>query len=276
MKNRIAQLSKWMNIGLISVMLFSLSLPGSPAHAIRNGTNAPPFDNGTLAPPEREPLPPEETLDCFVDPHGSISITPQTIHLGESATLTWNVTVPVGCGAMKFYINGLPVAPRGSRVVQPIANDGYELYAQFETAKHHFGTAPITVVLPQSIIISDKSQLFLLLQALETPGAHVFVENHVEMDLSVFEYITIAAGVTLEGGRTPREPGPRFYTTTYPRALFFIEGDNARIAGVRIEGPYQGIWPEESKRCAGILINSSVNIDIQNNELFGWGGARGS
>lgn len=275
MKNSIAQLSKWMHLGMISVMLLSLGFPDSPAHAIRNGTSTPPRDDGTLEPPDNDPPPPpDNTVDCFVNPQGSISITPQTINLGQSATLTWTVTVPVGCGAMKVYINGLPVAPSGSRVLQPIANDGYELHARFGTATHDFSTAAITVMLPQSIIIRDRSEVLLLLQALETPNTHIVVENQVEMDLSVFEYITIAEGVTLEGGRTPRQPGPRFYTTTYPRALFQVEGDNVRIAGVRIQGPYMGIWDEDSGNCcSGILIKSLVNVDIQNNELFGWGHA---
>src|SRR5262245_1599884 len=147
MKNRIAQLSKWMHIGMISLMLLGLGFPGSPAHAIRNGTDTPPFDDGIIEPPDGDPPPPpEETLDCFVDPRGSVSIAPQTINLGESATLTWNVTVPVGCGAMEVYINGWPVSPSGSRVVQPIANNGYQLRAQFGTAKHDFGIAAITVI----------------------------------------------------------------------------------------------------------------------------------
>ena len=274
MNHNVARFAKFMNIGLVSFLLFNLGSSGSPAYAIRNVTSDTFFDNGSLEPPDREPPPPDYTLDCFVNPQGSISVTPQTINLGESATLTWDVMVPVGCGAMEVYINGLPVAPRGSRTVQPIANDGYELHARFGTATHNFGATAITVILPQSVRIRNNSELLLLLQALETPGTYIFVENQVEMDLSTFEYITIAEGVTLAGGRTPRHPGPRFYTTTPRRALFFVEGDNVRIAGVRIQGPYQGIWAEESERCAGILINSSVNVDIQNNEIFGWGGTR--
>lgn len=116
-----------LNLSVVGFLLFSLGLSASPAHAIRNATTATPFDNGTLAPPDPNPVPPENTLDCFEVLQGSISVTPQTINLGQSATLTWNVTVPVGCGTMKVFINDLPVSPSGSRVVQPMANDGYRL-----------------------------------------------------------------------------------------------------------------------------------------------------
>jgi hypothetical protein len=53
-------------------------------------------------------------------------------------------------------------------------------------------------------------------------------------------------------------------------------GDNVRITGVRIQGPDLGV-PDRERTCAGIhvnsSINSSVNIDIHNNELFGWSGS---
>jgi hypothetical protein len=81
-------------------------------------TNFSPFFPSTASKEKKEAIreyaTPENTLDCFTGLDGSISVTPPSINLGESATLTWHVTMPVGCGAMKVFINGLLVASRGS------------------------------------------------------------------------------------------------------------------------------------------------------------------
>jgi hypothetical protein len=55
--------------------------------------------------------------------------------------------------------------------------------------------------------------------------------------------------------------------------LFAINGDNVRITGVRIEGPdHFGVVPEdeEPNKGVGIQVDSFVNIEIDNNEVYGW------
>ena len=118
----------------------------------------------------------------------------------------------------------------------------------------------------------------LFLQALRDPfipgtnSRYIYIENQVELDLSYLENIPIIAGVTLAGGRTPRQPGPRLYTTTRPHVLFSIDGDNVRISGVRIQGPDMGVAGRDDKP-KGIHINSHVNVEIAYNEISGWSGA---
>src|SRR5262245_32963441 len=101
-------------ISIVSFILLTVRLQCSPAHAL-------PATND----------PPDQTIDCLGNLQGSISTAPQTVNLGQSATLSWNVKVPSGCTGVKLYVDNVAVSPIGSRIIQPIANTGYQLNALF-------------------------------------------------------------------------------------------------------------------------------------------------
>jgi hypothetical protein len=252
--SRIARFAKRMSISMVSFMLLTVGLQGPPAYAL------PPTDE-----------PPERMLRCLGDAQGSISTTPQTVNLWQTATLSWNIKVPSGCGDLKLYVDNQVVSPTGSRSIQPIADTSYRLHAVLGNGSRMLATAAIKVVLPPRVAINANYLERLLVQALRTPGTYIDVENQVELDLSGREYIPIEEGVTLAGGRTARLAGPRLYTTTRPRVLFEIQGDNVRITGLRLQGADMGV-PDGDDVSAGISINSNLNIEIDHNELFGWTG----
>ena len=113
----------------------------------------------------------------------------------------------------------------------------------------------------------------MLIQALGTPGAVVFVENHVNLDLTSRATIGIAEGVRLIGFRTSRDAGGRLYVTRPHPNLFEIRGNNVRITGLRIDGGERGVADAEAWNTFGILMNSKLNVEIANNEIYGWRGA---
>ena len=110
----------------------------------------------------------------------------------------------------------------------------------------------------------------LFVQAVQTPNTTVVVNDNVQLDLSKRDYITLASGVTLRGGRGGLRPGPRLFTTTRPEAFFHIppEVSNVRITGVRIEGPDMGAVERYGSR--GIMVHSATNVEIDHNEISGW------
>jgi hypothetical protein len=135
----------------------------------------------------------------------------------------------------------------------------------------------------------------MLIRALGTPNATVFVDKSVDLDLSAFTPpdqnghpvpVRIAAGVQLIGGRTaipgkPYEAGPRLFTTTRPSPLFSVDGPGVRISGLRIQGHLSIDPPEiasdDSDSSVGISISpnsrGAVPIEIDHNEIYGWSNA---
>ena len=151
--------------------------------------------------------------------------------------------------------------------------------AVFRNGRRDLGLAEIRIVLPNKFIISENYLEPLLVQASRgDPVKSIRIENSVQLDLSAYESIEIDEGVTLAGGRTVREPGLRLYTTTRPRKLFAIAGDNVRITGVRIESPDMGVTGIDN-RAVGIYVQPIVpidNIEVDLNELSGWSWACGA
>jgi hypothetical protein len=87
--------------------------------------------------------------------------------------------------------------------------------------------------------------------------------------------------VKIIGGRSPTEPGPLLFTTTSSGILFSIGGhfegtperkpaDNVRISGIRLQGPEMGVADKDAPGASGVTIYSSINVEIDNNELSGW------
>jgi hypothetical protein len=260
--------TQFVRISMVSFMLLTVGLRSAPAYAL-------PITGD----------PPEKAMECLGDLQGTLSSTPQPVNLWQTATLRWNVTVPSICTGtgVKLYVDNQVVLRTGSRTIQPIANTSYRLHAALPAVwgggRRTLATTTAKVIMPPVVTINANYMAPLLVQALRDPfvpgtnSRYIYIENHVELNLSGREYIPIAAGVTLAGGRTAREAGPRLYTTTRPKVLFDIEGDNVRITGVRIEGPdYPGVVPEwdEPDKGIGILVYGDINIEIAHNEIYGW------
>jgi hypothetical protein len=210
------------------------------------------------------------------------SVSPTYINMGESVTLYWHVYPAPGCAGMTYSISSIPVPSSvGSKVVQGVMSSrSWTLQAQIGPQVHDLATASVVVQLPPTVTITSDTQVGLFLQAIATPGQRIEIQNHVNLDLSYRDYLYIAPSVHIIGGRSATEPGPRLFTTTFPQRLFSIgsdyqdnEADNVRISGIRLEGAEMGSADSDTDPSIGIRVVSSVNVEIDNNELFGWRGS---
>ncbi len=246
-------------------------------------------------------------LDCLTETHGSLSATPQAIVAGATARLTWSTQAPAGCGAIVVKVDGLQQSRTGTMDVSGIDSRTavldahlrrtYKLTAHFGGASRELSSAVVDVYLPivanrPQVRITANTQAALLKLALQTPNAFVFVENHVALDMTGRTPVYVAEGVHLKGGRTAREPGGLLFmrpaaetcaipaVCQHPNEVFLdvwdsgqIAGDSVRISGLRISGTYMGSAPDYAHLVFGIQIHSRTNVEIDNNELFGWRGA---
>ena len=220
----------------------------------------------------------DPVLGCLANTTGTVSVTPQTIHLGEAVTVRWTVRVPANCTSVVQTLNGQAIGRSGSKLAQPMANASYTLRARYGGTTRTLATTTVQVQLPQPVRITAGDQAPLLVQALGTPGQTIHIESHVEVDLSHRDNIAIAPGVQLTGGRTPQVAGARLYTTSFPRRLFRIgmsgnSGGDVRITHMRIDGGEMGVADAGTDTSMGITVESWLNVEIDNNELYGWRGA---
>ncbi|WP_020390821.1 FG-GAP-like repeat-containing protein [Kribbella catacumbae] len=178
---------------------------------------------------------------------------------------------------LSVMLDGRPVSAQGSLVDQPQSTKTYRLTIQrpdgFEA---NLGSANVRVTVPRNVTISNNSQQALFRQAIATPKTVVRIQDHVDLDLSGYESLVIADGVHILGGRTSTNPGPRLFTTTSPKILletdFSNNADNIRISGIRLYGGEMGIVSKDTPGSTGIVIYSSINVEIDNNEIYGWQG----
>ncbi len=138
-----------------------------------------------------------------------------------------------------------------------------------------------------TVTLTANNQVPLLIQAVTTENARIFVQNHLELDLTGREFIYVAKGVQLIGGRTSRQPGPLLYVRCIlnedlycgnaPNILFLIHGGagagQVRFTGLRIAGPETWVAREIAPPSHGITIESALNVEIDNNEIYGWRGS---
>ena len=260
----------------------------------------------TCGPTNRSPFcdPPPPANECS-GASGTISVTPQSVMLGQSVTVSWNAVLPANCGE-QVLLDGIPVNASGSQTFTPKYN---QLYALAVAGTRLAATPTVAVTLPSVVHIADSStdSRLQMIQALELPNERVVLEPGVDMDMtgsvdqSGSATINIAPGVTftserplevvigppvvqpraLLGGsifnlprpqaRTPSDPGPRIYTHDHVPVLFSIgHSDNVTISGFRIQGPDWDPTDDASAFERGIEVASSVNVDISNMELSGW------
>lgn len=119
------------------------------------------------------------------------------------------------------------------------------------------------------VSITSGDQVEALRQGLQTRGTMVEVADGVRMNLTDQGRFSIAEGVTLSGGRTPKTAGPLLFIKK-PASLFKIDGNRVRITGMRIGGPDLGVpgggYP------FGISVDSHTGIEIDHNEVYGFRG----
>lgn len=219
--------------------------------------------------------------DCLSSIRSWFTARPTKVKSGEMVTLTWRVTQPPECPAVILSIsNGIgPVDPQGSRVVPVTGPSPWHLVAQVGNKQWTQDTTAVTFV-SETVTITSDNEVEAFVSAIGKPYAHVVIQNHVTLDLSGRDNLYIAPGVHILGGRSATSPGPLLFTRTFPLRLFQVgseyrgnQADNVRISGIRLEGAEIGHADADDPGSVGITVWSSIHVEIDNNELFGWRGS---
>ena len=111
-----------------------------------------------------------------------------------------------------------------------------------------------------------------LLNALKTAtaGQVIFIPDGVEIDLTGQQALALPAGVTLAGTRGLNgAAGARLFTTQRATSpLFCTTGDNTRVTGLRLEGPYAGA--ERIAQFSRCLSIGHDHCTVDNCEIYNW------
>jgi len=153
-----------------------------------------------------------QTDPCLPQPQvTSFTADSLNVALGQTTTLQWTVQVPDGC-PYRVYLEGPGVVQtvglEGTMQVSPLANTVYAVQVYFgpglatsplELTPSNSATVSVGVALPPLVEIKGNTGEWkaLLVQALGTPGTAVRLARDVDMDLSGFENIAVAHGVSL-------------------------------------------------------------------------------
>ncbi|MCM2416591.1 right-handed parallel beta-helix repeat-containing protein [Streptomyces sp. RKAG293] len=130
-----------------------------------------------------------------------------------------------------------------------------------------------------TITRNDQSTLFV--QSVGTPGTIVQIASGVDLDLTGLADIAVAPGVQIIGQKDASHPnGPRLFTTSFPSRLLNIgapngsaPSDGVRISGLRLDGGAGNNISDDDATSEGITDWAGVNLEIDNNEIYGWDGA---
>lgn len=244
-----------------------------------------------------EPADPDQPrLGCLKNVAGSLSASPQSVAAGQSTTLSWGVSGTGGCSVTLKITTAEGVLPVSSgtpsRSVVPIfgsaGNATYNLGAYKNGSFKALASAvvheiPVVAHDRTTVRIDSTVQTDKFVRAIATPNTTVLLADDLNLDLTGRIVLPIARGVHIIGGRSSRNPGPRLFTTDLDLdgPLFAIgeyhDADGVRISGVRIDGGEMGIhgggtFQDNDPAPVGIMVNSSVNVEIANNEIYGWSG----
>ncbi|GAA3580541.1 FG-GAP-like repeat-containing protein [Kribbella ginsengisoli] len=239
----------------------------------------------------------DPNLGCLSKVSGSISASPATLTVGQSSLVSWSVrNVPSGCNPTLRVTSVGTVARSGSAYVQPSGDlngkSTYELRASLSGVTKYLGSVTVNVALPapvwgrSTVRIDDDSQVNLFIRAISTPNTTVLLADDVNLNLTGRGTLHVQSGVHILGGRSATKAGPRLYTTAIrtegPNPLFaigtYLDADGVRIVGVRIDGGDMDIaggkilQDDDPSTPVAITTNSSINIEIANNEIYGWSG----
>lgn len=195
---------------------------------------------------------------------------PAAISLGSSALLSWSVMVPADC-RVSLDINGVQVSRSFTMTVSPEFSTKYVLSVREGFRTRTLASRVVDVVLPNPLAIRRNDLQAQLIQALATEGQVIRLDDALDMDLSGKGFVSVASGVQLLGGRTPRTPGARLFTRTTPWGLLMIRGDHVRISGIRLVGAYpEEIPSDESNLSRAIVVESGIDVEVDHNEITGW------
>jgi hypothetical protein len=104
-------------------------------------------------------------------------------------------------------------------------------------------------------------------------GEVIYVAPNAEIDLTGHVGLSIKANVTLAGNRgVDGSPGPLIYCNEYDTyGLFSLQGEGARITGIRLRGPDPDILdgPYGRPNSKGISADAS-SVRVDNNEIYNW------
>lgn len=243
-----------------------------------------------------DPPEPPPVLGCLTKVKGGMSASSPTVTDGQSVTVSWSTNVPAGCTGVTVKATGpglYSTVRSDSKTLVPVpASNNYAMYqlmAYKGVQSWPVANVAIKVNLPapvhgrSTVRIDWNDQVNLFVRAIGTPNTTVLLADDLNLDLSGRIVLPIARGVHIIGGRSSTKPGPRLFTTDLDLngPLFAIgeyqDEDGVRISGVRIDGGEMGIhgggtFQDNDPAPIGIMVNSSVNVEIANNEIYGWSG----
>ncbi|WP_292519973.1 carbohydrate-binding protein [Methanoculleus sp.] len=121
-------------------------------------------------------------------------------------------------------------------------------------------------------VVDTKSELLSALQSARS-GDVVYIEGDADIDMSGTYDVRVPGGVTIASNRGENgAPGARLHQDRLSNdktMMFRIGGENARITGLRLEGPDMTTkWIDGKK--IGIYCTYR-NFELDNCELSGWG-----
>lgn len=120
--------------------------------------------------------------------------------------------------------------------------------------------------------VKNKDELITALKS-STSSQVIYVDDNVSIDLTGLTYIGIPGGITLASGRgKDGSIGALLFTNKLETpTLFQVNGNNVRVTGLRIQGPYPGT-ERGGPLSRGIVSASESNpdIEIDNCELMNW------
>jgi PKD repeat protein len=130
-------------------------------------------------------------------------------------------------------------------------------------------------------VVTTKDQFLTALRSAKS-GEIIFVPNTANIDMSGVWSTTIPAGVTLASDRGYNgSAGGRIfdYNTNNPGgwgtsiSMLVVNGNNVRITGLRLEGSETSKVYSGYEGTFGIYSGGHTGVEIDNNELSGWGQA---
>ncbi len=246
------------------------------------------------------PLPPDggdgggesPPVGCLNQVTGTMSASVSGVTDGQSATVRWSSNVSPSCTGVTVKATGLNLFSTnrsGQQSLTPLPESNG--YAMFQLNAYRNGQvkglgnvairvnpAISTTFGRRTVRINHNAQVQAFVDAISVPNTTVVVADAVNLDLTGREFLTVKAGVHILGGRSSTNPGPRLFTTSRPKVLLEVgrlyqgtEADGVRISGIRIDGGEMGITDDYTS--VGVKVISSVNVEIGNNEIYGWAGS---
>jgi hypothetical protein len=250
---------------------------------------------GAATPAQAIPIDPNGG-SCASTSTASLQVSPQSIRLGQTTSVSWAFHPGAGCVAtvvrllFRDAIQGTVAdtgvrGPSGSATLAPQSSGTYFLRVVINGWFTDYGSRSVAIELPTvngrpTVDITQPGQNALFAQAVGARDAMVRIAGNVNLDLSYMDHIYVAPGVQIIGVRSQNPRGPRLFTTTFPRSLLDIgnsvePSDNVRITGIRFDGgesddPCDSAGAENAN---AISLLSSQGVEVDHNEMLRWRGA---